>query len=345
MLALAVLVSGIGPQANASPGNTDVQKSQAADKATPQDKDKQDKDKDNAPKAPQPPGTPFPPGGGGFPGDDPREMMQRMRSRMGGMGGFFGGHPRLGIMVSPPNEALVDQLDLPKGQGLVISQVLPDTPAAKAGLKANDILLELNGKAVPSNQAEFVRQVQEIKADAKADLVVLRKGKRETIKDVTLPEEKAGGVGRFGPGGGFPGGGFPGGGGPGGFGGGNGDLPFPRPGFGAGGGAAMGGFGGNNTVMTTITRSSDRFTARHQEGSLIITATGSVTDGKAKTNKIHVQDGQVAHDYESLDKVPDQYKDKVQNLIEMSEKGSIKFEIKTPEAKPEAKPETKPEAK
>ncbi len=349
LLALAVVASGIGPRAAASPSNADVKKSVAADKALPQDKDKQDKDnKDNAPKAPQPPGTPFPPGGGGFPGNDPemRQMMERMgrmRGAMGGMGGFFSPHPRLGVTVSQPTETLVDQLDLPKGQGLVISQVLPDTPAAKAGLKPNDILLELNGKAVPSNQGEFVRQVQEIKADAKVDLVVLRKGKKETIKDVTLPEEKAAGIGRFGQGGGFPGGGGP----PGGFPrfDGDGNGPFPRPGFGAGGGAGMMGFGGGNSVMTNVTRTNDRFTTRHQEGSLVITVTGSMADGKAKTNKIHVQDGQVAHDYESLDKVPDQYKDKVKNLVDMSEKGSVRIEIKTPEAKPETKPEAKPEAK
>ena len=354
LLALAVVASGIGPRAAASPSNADVKKSVAADKALPQDKDKQDKDnKDNAPKAPQPPGTPFPPGGGGFPGNDPemRQMMERMgrmRGAMGGTGGFFSPHPRLGVTVSQPSEALVDQLDLPKGQGLVINQVMPDTPAAKAGLKTNDILLELNGKAVPSNQVDFVRQVQEIKADAKVDLVVLRKGKKETIKDVTLPEGKAVGGAGFRPGGGIggaPPGGFPR------FGGdGDGNPPFPRQGFGGGGGAGMGGagmmgFGGPNSVMTTVTRTNDRFTTRHQEGSLVITVTGSMADGKAKTNKIHVQDGQVGHDYESLDKVPDQYKDKVKNLVDMSEKGTVRIEIKTPEAKPEVKPEAKPEAK
>ena len=103
----------------------------------------------------------------------------------------------------------------------------------------------------------------------------------------------------------------------------------------------MAGFGNNRTVMTTVYRTDDRFTTRHQEGSLIITVTGTVADGKAKTNKIHVQDGQASHDYESLDKVTDQYKDKVKNLVDMSEKGSVKIEIKTPDAKPEAKPEAK----
>jgi hypothetical protein len=329
LLALAVVASGVGPRALALPGIADVQKSPAAT----QDKDKQ---KDDAPKAPQPPGTPFPPGGGRF-GEDQREMMQRMRQR-GMMGGFFGPHARLGITVHAPSDALIDQLDLPKDQGLVISQVLPDTPAAKGGLKPNDILLEFNGKPVSTNQGEFVRQVQEIKPDAKVDIVVLRKGKKETVKDLTLPEEKQ--PRGFGFGGGAGQGGF------GGFGGGgDGNPQFPRPGFGGAPPGGMMGFGGPNTVMTTVTRTNERFTTRHQEGSLIITVIGTVTDGTSKMNKIHVQDGQVTHDYESLDKVPEQYRDKVKNLIEMSEKGSVKIEIKTPEAKPEAKPETKSEAK
>src|SRR5262249_42546343 len=127
--------------------------------------------------------------------------------------------------ISSPSETLADQLDLPKGQGLVINQVLPDTPASKAGLKPNDILLELGGKAVPNNQGEFVRQVQEIKADAKVDAVALRKGTQETTKDLTLPEDKqprgfgfGGGAGQGGLGGFAPGG--------------DGNSQFSRPGFG-----------------------------------------------------------------------------------------------------------------
>ena len=82
--------------------------------------------------------------------------------------------------------------------------------------------------------------------------------------------------------------------------------------------------------MTTTFRSNDRFTTRHQEGSLIITVTGKVADGKAKVGEISVQDGVESHKYESMDKVSDKYQDKVKNLVEMSEKGAVKIEIKTP---------------
>jgi beta-lactamase regulating signal transducer with metallopeptidase domain len=352
LLTLAIVVSGIGPKAVAKADN--VKKGQA-----PPDKTVPDDEKKDAPKTPQPTPPGAAPFGGAFFDDNDQGPQQMMRRMQGMMGARFGNHGRLGVRISPPNETLADQLDLPKGQGLVIDQVVADSAAAKGGIKNNDILLEFNGKPVPNNVQEFVRSVHEIKADAKVDAVVLRKGKKETIKGLTLPEEKQVGFGGqpgqggFGGGGGFPQFGQPGQGGfgGGGFGGGQGGFPqFGQPGqggFGGGGGfgkaipAPEGGFGNNRTVMTTVTRTDDRFTTRHQEGSLIITVTGTVADGKSKTNKIHVQDGRESHDYESLDKVPDQYKDKVKNLVDMSEKGSVRIEIKTPDAKPEAKPEAK----
>jgi hypothetical protein len=77
-------------------------------------------------------------------------------------------------------------------------------------------------------------------------------------------------------------------------------------------------------------RTQDRFTLRHQEGSLIISLTGQTADGKPKIKEINVQDGLRSEKYESVDKVPERYRDKVQNLIEMSEKGSARIDIKSP---------------
>jgi hypothetical protein len=258
---------------------------------------------------------------------------------------------RLGAIVESPSATLVEQLDLPKKQGLVIEDVQADSAAGKAGLKPHDILLELNGKAVSSDVSEFIRMLDDIKADKAVDAVVLRKGKRETIKGLTLPEAKKDNVGGFFPGGFPPGGvggaGFAGGGGfggvggggfvpPGGFPGGGGGIGLPggfpgMPGMPGGAGGigigGMGGFGGKG-VMTTTFRANDRFTTRHQEGSLVITVTGKVADGKATTSEILVQDGNESHKYESVDKVPERYRDKVKNLVDMTEKSNIKIEIK-----------------
>jgi C-terminal processing protease CtpA/Prc len=100
------------------------------------------------------------------------------------------GDGRLGVMVDTPGEVLADQLGLEKDKGLVIMDVVTDSAAAKAGLKAHDVLVQFDGKAVPRDPREFNKMVQDVKANTAVDVVVIRKGKQETIKGVTLPEPK-----------------------------------------------------------------------------------------------------------------------------------------------------------
>ena len=49
----------------------------------------------------------------------------------------------LGGSITPDNP-LRAHLDLPENQGLIVANVVPDGPAAKAGLKQHDILLRAN---------------------------------------------------------------------------------------------------------------------------------------------------------------------------------------------------------
>jgi beta-lactamase regulating signal transducer with metallopeptidase domain len=142
-----------------------------------------------------------------------RKRMEEFRKNMpegfpGRFGGFrpgrmFASQGRLGVRVDRPSAVLADQLDLPKGQGLVIEDVTPDSPAAKAGLKPHDILLQFNGKPVPSDPAEFADALRDIRVDATVDAKVLRKGKEEKIKGVQLPELKTEPKSRKRPGGGI----------------------------------------------------------------------------------------------------------------------------------------------
>jgi hypothetical protein len=225
---------------------------------------------------------------------------------------------RLGVQAQKPGATLVEQLDLPKGQGLVVAEVEKDSAAARAGVKQHDILLEVNGKAVPSDVPELRKLLGDVKADAPVDVVVLRKGKKETLKGLTLPEAKAPAA----PG--FP-------------------VPpllplpaapavLPVPAIPLLPALAPAGIGapGDRGVLTVVFRTGDRFTTRHEEGRLIITVTGKVADGKAKVSDIHVQDGGVVEKGESVDALPERYRDKVKNLLEMSEKTAGKTEIKVP---------------
>src|SRR5207237_3713548 len=156
----------------------------------------------------------------GVPGDGMPQFpqFQLPNARWGVLNNRFGRQqePRLGVRLDRPSGTLVDQLDLPKGQGLIVEDVVKDSAAAKAGLKKHDILLELAGKPVPNDVQEFARMLKDIKPDTKVDAVVLRKTRKEAVKGITLPKAKeAPQMGHFGV---FGRGGFGGAGGFGGFG-------------------------------------------------------------------------------------------------------------------------------
>jgi C-terminal processing protease CtpA/Prc len=122
--------------------------------------------------------------------DQARQQMDRARQLPGfqGRARFSRGVNRLGARLEQPSEVLVEQLGLPPGHGLVLATVQPDSAAAKAGLKKNDVLLELGGKKVAQRPAEFLPILDEFKTGDKVDAVILRGGKKETVKDVVLPE-------------------------------------------------------------------------------------------------------------------------------------------------------------
>ncbi|MCI0377273.1 MAG: PDZ domain-containing protein, partial [Gemmataceae bacterium] len=220
--------------------------------------------------------------------------------------------PRLGLKLSKPSAILADQLNLPKGQGLVITEVTADSAGAKAGLKANDILMKVGDILVADDVSKFTKALEGIKAGSTVDAWVLRRGKEETIRGLKVPEAGArvrfpqniqlnpqGGQAAF--------------------------TPVPNvPGIG-------GGFvvGGAHTVMTTSFRDGDRFNTRYQEGSLIITLVGKVTGGKAVPDSIHIQDGQVTNKYENVNAVPAQYRDKVNHLLQVSSGASLRIDTKS----------------
>jgi beta-lactamase regulating signal transducer with metallopeptidase domain len=129
-----------------------------------------------------------------------RQLQQALgQLRQGGGGGFVlrgpmagrtTGGGRLGVRVEKPSDVLASQLDLPNGQGLVCVDVPAQSNAGKMGIKPHDILLEVGGKPVPNDVQAFIVNLKDIKPDTPVDIVVLRKGKKETLKGVKIPEAK-----------------------------------------------------------------------------------------------------------------------------------------------------------
>jgi membrane-associated protease RseP (regulator of RpoE activity) len=95
----------------------------------------------------------------------------------------------LGVAVEEAPEALSAQLGLEPGVGLMVLQVSPDSPAAKAGLKKNDVLAELAGHAL-AHPAQLRRLVQARQPGETVELVFYRAGKRQKVS-VTLDKAPA----------------------------------------------------------------------------------------------------------------------------------------------------------
>ena len=90
----------------------------------------------------------------------------------------------LGLAAEEVSEALTSQLRLDPGVGLTVSYVTPDSPAAKAGLQKNDVLVEFDGQALV-HPAQLRKLVQVRKEGDTAKLAYYRAGKKESAS-VTL---------------------------------------------------------------------------------------------------------------------------------------------------------------
>jgi len=97
---------------------------------------------------------------------------------------------RLGMTSVTPNPTLAEQLGLPEKQGRVVERVDKESPAGKAGLQPHDVLLEVEGKPVPSDQLGYRRFLADLKTETPLEATVLRHNKKETLKGLTLPPAK-----------------------------------------------------------------------------------------------------------------------------------------------------------
>ena len=86
----------------------------------------------------------------------------------------------LGVELHEVNGDTAKELKLPAERGVVLSSIVPDSPAAKAGLKENDVVTEINGQRV-EGAAQFRRMIREIPAGRPAQLTVWRDGHAQTV--------------------------------------------------------------------------------------------------------------------------------------------------------------------
>jgi len=90
----------------------------------------------------------------------------------------------LGVMIQNITPALAEEFKLKDTKGALIGDVVDDGPAAKAGLKPGDVVLEFNGKQV-SDSRHLQLAVAATKPDSTVPVEILRQGDRKSL-DVTV---------------------------------------------------------------------------------------------------------------------------------------------------------------
>ncbi|MDQ3198385.1 MAG: PDZ domain-containing protein [Verrucomicrobiota bacterium] len=131
--------------------------------------------------APAPPAPPAPP---------PRHMHEHDRG------------PKepvtfLGVETSEVPRVLSEQMNLPRGFGVVVDYVVPETPAATAGLQQSDIIRMLNDQQI-ANPSQLGKLVRSFAEGTSVDLTIMRQGKEMKINVKLGKKDVSKGRGAFG---------------------------------------------------------------------------------------------------------------------------------------------------
>jgi PDZ domain len=124
----------------------------------------------NPPPPPPPPGTP--PTGPVGPGNERDRDRDRHEKKVP--------VTYLGVETDEIPSVVSEQLGLPRGFGLVVEYVVPDGPAAAAGIQQNDILKMLNDQIL-TERDQLSKLVRSFPEGTTVTFTVLRKGKEEKI--------------------------------------------------------------------------------------------------------------------------------------------------------------------
>jgi Do/DeqQ family serine protease len=98
----------------------------------------------------------------------------------------------LGVRPQVISEKIRQALKLDDTTGVLISEVVANTPAEKAGLQPGDVIVAINGESFAGVES-FRKRIAEFKPGTEVVLTVIRNGKRLTKKAVLteFPEERA----------------------------------------------------------------------------------------------------------------------------------------------------------
>ncbi len=101
---------------------------------------------------------------------------------------FFGMNRQIGVSVSSLGKQLGDYFGVEDGKGLLVTNVRADSPAFKAGIKAGDVIVQVDGKPVATSM-DLIRSIGTRK-EGDVRLTIIRDKNRQEIS--VTPEQMKG---------------------------------------------------------------------------------------------------------------------------------------------------------
>jgi serine protease Do len=86
----------------------------------------------------------------------------------------------LGVTISNVTPELARQIQLDSTKGAFIAEVVPGSPAERAGLQAGDVVLAVNGRAIKDSVA-LRNRLSDVDVGKKVELTITRTGVPKTV--------------------------------------------------------------------------------------------------------------------------------------------------------------------
>jgi serine protease Do len=86
----------------------------------------------------------------------------------------------LGMSISDVSEEIREAFDLPEARGALVQSVEPDKPAARAGIRQGDVIVQVDNTPIRNNR-ELIDYISYLPVGTDVKITLLRNGRRETV--------------------------------------------------------------------------------------------------------------------------------------------------------------------
>lgn len=118
------------------------------------------------------------------PNAEARRSLEQLQRNQGVMA--LGWGRRIGVSTTQLTRQLADYFNVPGGRGLLITAVSENSPASRAGLKAGDVIMDVDGQKIES-AGDLSRAINR-QSDGDITLTIIRNRERRTLR--VTPEKR-----------------------------------------------------------------------------------------------------------------------------------------------------------